>query len=140
MLIVEILGTYCGTQLPNVIETTLNEAFVTFHSDDRDYIAFRGFSLNFTSNQESKRNFKTNFFFQKINIFLSIYSLRWWTYRIDRYNKVTWVSKCNNTFQVQALAQVYKISKRYYIFSNRYIILYIYYPLTDIAIGESNYR
>ncbi|XP_035743302.1 cubilin-like [Vespa mandarinia] len=49
---VEILGTYCGTQLPNIIQTTLNEAFVTFHSDDRDYISFRGFSLNFTSNLE----------------------------------------------------------------------------------------
>ncbi|KAK2582770.1 hypothetical protein KPH14_005035 [Odynerus spinipes] len=49
---IEDLGTFCGTQKPDIIETTTNEAFVTFRSDDRDYIAFRGFSLNFTSSRE----------------------------------------------------------------------------------------
>ncbi|XP_014605735.1 PREDICTED: cubilin-like [Polistes canadensis] len=48
----ETIGIFCGTQLPNIIETTYNEAFVTLFSDNRDYIPFRGFSLNFTSSQQ----------------------------------------------------------------------------------------
>ncbi|KAI4473303.1 hypothetical protein M0802_016189, partial [Mischocyttarus mexicanus] len=48
----ENLGTYCGTQLPDIIHTTYNEVLITFVSDSRDYLPFRGFSLNFTSSHQ----------------------------------------------------------------------------------------
>ncbi|XP_050461753.1 cubilin-like [Cataglyphis hispanica] len=47
------IGTYCGLQKPGVIETSTNEAYVYFHSDNREYISYKGFSLNFTASQET---------------------------------------------------------------------------------------
>jgi len=48
------IGTYCGLQKPDVIETASNQAYVYFESDNRDYVSYRGFSLNFTTSQESE--------------------------------------------------------------------------------------
>ncbi|EFN66210.1 Cubilin [Camponotus floridanus] len=47
------IGTYCGLQKPDIIETSTNEAYVYFQSDNREYISYRGFSLNFTTSQET---------------------------------------------------------------------------------------
>lgn len=51
--LVSEIGTYCGLQKPDVIETSTNEAYVYFQSDNREYMRYRGFSLNFTASQES---------------------------------------------------------------------------------------
>ncbi|KAL0113327.1 hypothetical protein PUN28_012468 [Cardiocondyla obscurior] len=48
-----IIGTYCGLKRPDVIETSTNKAYVYFKSDNRDYVSYKGFSLNFTSSQET---------------------------------------------------------------------------------------
>lgn len=48
------IGTYCGLLKPDVIETSSNEAYVNFESDNRDYMNYRGFSINFTASQESQ--------------------------------------------------------------------------------------
>nr|XP_012218853.1 PREDICTED: cubilin-like [Linepithema humile] len=47
------IGTYCGLQKPDVIETSSNQAYISFKSDNRDYVIYRGFSLNFTASQET---------------------------------------------------------------------------------------
>ncbi|EFN89302.1 Cubilin, partial [Harpegnathos saltator] len=47
------IGSYCGLLKPDVIETSSNEAYVMFVSDNRDYINYRGFSINFTATQET---------------------------------------------------------------------------------------
>ncbi|EZA59389.1 Cubilin [Ooceraea biroi] len=47
------LGTYCGLRKPDMIETSSNEVYVHFQSDNRDYMSFRGFSINFTASQET---------------------------------------------------------------------------------------
>ncbi|XP_076628821.1 cubilin [Colletes latitarsis] len=43
------IGTYCGNKKPEIIETSSNEAIITFVSDTNDYRMSRGFSINFTS-------------------------------------------------------------------------------------------
>ncbi|XP_071569184.1 cubilin isoform X2 [Temnothorax nylanderi] len=50
---ISIIGTYCGLQKPDVIETSTNKAYVNFESDNRDNLSYRGFSLNFTASQET---------------------------------------------------------------------------------------
>ncbi|KAH0948163.1 hypothetical protein HN011_006977 [Eciton burchellii] len=47
------IGIYCGLNKPDVIETASNEVYVLFESDNRDYMSYRGFSLNFTASQET---------------------------------------------------------------------------------------
>ncbi|TGZ53188.1 Cubilin [Temnothorax longispinosus] len=50
---ISIIGTYCGLQKPDVIETSTNKAYVNFESDNRDFVTYHGFSLNFTASQET---------------------------------------------------------------------------------------
>ncbi|XP_029168402.1 cubilin-like [Nylanderia fulva] len=47
------IGTFCGLIKPDVIETSTNEAYVYFKSDNREYLGYRGFSLNFTVSRET---------------------------------------------------------------------------------------
>lgn len=48
-----MIGNYCGLQKPDVIETSTNKAYVYFESDNREFVSYKGFSLNFTASQES---------------------------------------------------------------------------------------
>ncbi|XP_014475365.1 PREDICTED: cubilin [Dinoponera quadriceps] len=47
------IGTYCGLLTPDVIETSSNEAYINFKSDNREFMIYRGFSINFTASQET---------------------------------------------------------------------------------------
>ncbi|XP_057337332.1 cubilin-like isoform X2 [Microplitis mediator] len=47
------ITTVCGSIKPLPIVTSSNEAFITFISDRRSYINYRGFSLNFTASKSS---------------------------------------------------------------------------------------
>ncbi|KAK0075492.1 hypothetical protein PV325_006820, partial [Microctonus aethiopoides] len=47
------IGNYCGSTKPGIIETSFNEALISFHSDHRSYINYRGFSINFTASKDA---------------------------------------------------------------------------------------
>ncbi|XP_011637168.1 cubilin-like [Pogonomyrmex barbatus] len=50
---ISTIGTYCGLQIPDEIETSTNAVYVTFESDNREYVSYKGFSLNFIASQET---------------------------------------------------------------------------------------
>lgn len=48
------LRTICGSLKPEPIVSVSNEVFISFFSDRRSYINYRGFSLNFTASKNSE--------------------------------------------------------------------------------------
>ncbi|XP_044011009.1 cubilin [Aphidius gifuensis] len=48
-----IIGNYCGYNKPSIIKTSFNEAIVSFHTDIKSHINYRGFSLNFTATKDA---------------------------------------------------------------------------------------
>ncbi|XP_039305004.1 cubilin isoform X2 [Solenopsis invicta] len=58
---IRTIGTYCGLEQPDIIESSTNEVYVYFNSDGRELVSYKGFSLNFTSSQETCGGALTSF-------------------------------------------------------------------------------
>ncbi|XP_012062648.1 PREDICTED: cubilin [Atta cephalotes] len=48
-----IIGSYCGLHKPDIIESSSNEVYVYFQSNNLPFVSYKGFNLNFTASQET---------------------------------------------------------------------------------------